>query len=137
MDTKKLLLGTVAGGVTYFILGFLIYGVMLAGMMQGPCMRAETDMVWWAMIAGNLGYAFLLSYVFLRAGIGTLGAGLQAGAVVALVVALSVDLMMYATTMVIPDMMGIAVDVGASTVLGAGAGAVIGKLVGGGSAPAA
>jgi len=137
MDTKKLLMGTVVGGITYFILGFLIYGIALAGMMQGPCMRPETDMVWWAMIAGNLGYAFLLSYVFLKAGIGSLGAGLQMGAVIALVVALSVDLMMYATTNVIPDMTGIAVDVVASAVLGSGAGAAVGKVVGSGGAPAA
>ena len=137
MDTKKLLIGTVVGGITYFVLGFLIFGVLLADMMQGPCMRAPEEMVWWAMIGGNLGYALLLSYIFLKAGIGSLGSGLQTGAIVGLLVALTVDLMTYSLTTTFPDMTGIAVDVIGSTVLGAAAGAAIGKVIGSGSAPAA
>lgn len=137
MDTKKLLMGTVVGGITYFILGFLIYGILLAGMMQGGCMRAETDMVWWAMIAGNLGFAMLLSYVFLKSGVSGFGGGAQVGATIAFLVSLSIDLMMYATTTVMADPSAIAMDVAASAVMGGLAGGVIAMVISKGGQAAA
>lgn len=138
MDTKKLLMGTVVGGITYFILGFLIYGILLASMMEGGgCMRAETDMVWWAMIVGNLGFAMLLTYVFLKSGVSGFGGGAQVGAAVAFLVSLSVDLMMYATTTVMADLSAMATDVAASTVMGALAGGVIAMVLGKGGQAAA
>lgn len=130
MDTKKLLMGTVVGGVTYFILGFIIYGILLVDMMQGGCMRADADMVWGALIAGNFGFAALLTYVFLKSGTSGFGAGAQVGAAVAFLVALSVDLMMYATTTAMTSMTMLATDVAGSTVMGGVAGGVIAMVIG-------
>lgn len=142
MDTKKLLMGTVVGGISYFILGFLIYGMALESTMasysNSACMRPMEQMVWWAMIVGNLGFASALSYVFLRAGnVNTFGSGLQTGGVIAFLMILSVDLMMYSTTSLMTDTMGIVIDVIAGTVMGAITGGIIGATLGMGNKPAA
>lgn len=135
MDTKKLLMGTIAGGIAYFFLGWIIYGMLLMDTMAAysnpAVMRAETDMVWWAMIVGNLGYACLLTYVFLKWGnIASFGSGAQAGAVLTLLMSFSIDLMMYATSTVMTDPMGIVVDVVAATVMGGIVGGIIGVVMG-------
>lgn len=142
MDTKKLLMGTVVGGIAYFILGFLIYGMALMDTMaaytNASCMRADADMVWWAMILGNFGFGALLTYIFLASGkVTSFGAGLQMGAAVSLLASISVDLMMFATTTLNNGLTGIVIDVVASTVIGALAGGAIGKVLGSGNKPAA
>lgn len=141
MDTKKLLMGTVVGGITYFILGWLIYGMALMSTMaehsNPACMRAETDMVWWALIVGNIGFGALLTFVFLKSGVNSVGVGVQTGATVALLLSVSIDLIMFATTTLMTDMTGIVIDVVASTVMGALAGGAIGMVIGSGSKPAA
>ena len=142
MDTKKFLMGTLVGGISYFFLGWLIYGMLLMGMMaeysNPACMRAETDMVWWAMIAGNLFFGALLTYIFLRAGnVNSFGSGASGGAVVALLTAFAMDFMMFATTSMMTNPMGIVMDVIASTVIGAITGGLIGIVIGRGAQPAA
>jgi hypothetical protein len=142
MDTKKLLMGTIVGGITYFFLGWIIYGMLLMGMMaeysNPACMRAEADMIWWAMILGNLGFGALLTYIFIRSGnVNSFGSGAQTGAVVALLAAISMDLMMFATSTLMTNPMGIVIDVIASTIIGAIAGGAIGAVIRRGQQPAA
>ncbi len=141
MDTKKLLMGTVAGGVTYFLLGFIVYGILLADTMAentNPCsMRAETDMVWWAMIGGNLGFGALLTFIFLKIGsVLSFGSGASAGAVITFLVSLSYDLMIFATTTMMTSPTSIAIDVVVSTAMGGVAGGAVGAVLGMGSKPA-
>lgn len=142
MDTKKFLMGTVVGGVTYFILGFLIYGIALAGTMEAysnaACMRPMEGMIWWSLILGNLGYASLMTYVFLKAGnVNSFGSGAQTGMVVALLTCVAIDFVMFATSSMMNDVTGIAIDVIAGTVMGTLAGGVIGVVLGMGNKPAA
>jgi hypothetical protein len=142
MDTKKFLMGTVVGGVAYFILGFLIYGMALADTMTAysnpACMRPMEEMVWWALIVGNLGYASVLTYVFLKAGnVNSFGSGAQTGLMVAFLISLSVDLVMYATSSVMTSTTAIVIDVIAGSVMGAVAGGIIGVVLGMGNKPAA
>ena len=60
MDAKKRILATLVGFVVFFLLGWLFYGFLLMdfyAVNSGTAtnaMRAETDMVWWALIVGNL-----------------------------------------------------------------------------------
>lgn len=142
MDTKKLLMGTVVGGIAYFILGFLIYGMALMDTMAAytnvSCMRADADMIWWAMILGNFGFGGMLTYIFLTSGnVSSFGAGMKTGAVVSLLAAISVDMMMFATTTLNNGLTGIAIDVVASTVIGMLAGGAIGAVIGTGNKAAA
>lgn len=141
MDTKKFLMGTVVGGVTYFILGFLIYGIALAGTMEAysnmACMRPMEGMIWWSLIVGNLGYAALMTYVFLKAGVNSFSSGAQTGLMVALLMCVAVDFTMYATSSIMNSTTGIVIDVIAGSVMGALAGGVIGMVLGMGNKPAA
>ncbi|WKZ59279.1 MAG: hypothetical protein QY309_15610 [Cyclobacteriaceae bacterium] len=60
MDAKKRILATLVGFVVFFLLGWLFYGFLLMGFYAENAgsatnvMRAETDMVWWALIVGNV-----------------------------------------------------------------------------------
>ena len=94
------------------------------------------EMVWWALIAGNLVAGFLLAYIFSKAGVSTLSSGLITGAVIGLLMSCAMDLIMYATTNTISKSAMLA-DVGISTVMSAIAGAAIGAAMGMGNKTAA
>ena len=86
MDSKKRIMATLAGFVVFFLLGWLLYGMLLmdffmnnAGSATGV-MRADTEMVWWALILGNVFQAYLLVYILGKwANVTSFSAGLQAG----------------------------------------------------------
>ncbi|MEQ8425889.1 MAG: hypothetical protein RIA63_14320 [Cyclobacteriaceae bacterium] len=105
MDAKKRIMATLAGFVTFFVLGWLLYGMLLmdffsanSGSATGVP-RAETEMVWWALILGNVLQAYFLVYILGKwENITTFGSGLQAGVVIGLIIGYGYSLTMYATT---------------------------------------
>ena len=128
---SKFFLGGIVGGIVYFLLGWLIYGMLLKDFMTSngaPAMKEE--LVWWALIVGNLAGGFLLAYVIGR-GAASVASGAGAGFVVGLLTALSFDLIMYATTVSSMSMKGIAVDVAVSAVMSAIVGAIVGAVMAG------
>lgn len=136
MNTTKMLISGIAGGIAAFFAGWLIYGMLLMEFMaqnSGSAtgvMRADADMVWWALIAGNLLTGILYSYIFNRwANISTLSAGLSAGAIIGLIMGAAFDLTMYGTSNILA-LNAVWVDVAASAVLGAVTGAVVGWVNG-------
>ncbi len=136
MNTNKLLIGTLIGGVAFFALGAILYGMLLkntmAEMMPGAAgvMRADADMNMVAMIVGNLAAAFLLAYIFERwAGIRSFMGGMVAGATIAGLIALSYDSMMHGTTTLM-TWGGVILDTVVSAVMGGVAGGVIGWWLG-------
>ena len=88
MDSTKLLTGTIAGTITSFITGFLIFGLALAGYMgENTAMKVEPNFVW--LVVGHIIFAFLLTYIFLQwAGIKTVNGGLKAGLTIGLLIGL-------------------------------------------------
>lgn len=139
MDTKKFLMGTIVGGLTFFLLGFLIYGMALAGMMMehttAGVQRAPEEMVWWSLIVGNFAGAALLSYIFLKwANVSSFGGGLSAGATVGFFMACAFDFVMYATSNMM-DLTAVCTDIVAYTVMMGVGGGVIGVVLGMGKKP--
>ncbi|MBK9017421.1 MAG: hypothetical protein IPM82_27120 [Saprospiraceae bacterium] len=136
MSTNKILLGALAGGIVYFLLGWLIYGMLLADFANAyPEIKPEcaTDiarpMVMWAMVVGCLAYGFLLAIIFGRwASISTFATGAKAGASSALM-ALAYDLMMYSMLKTI-TLNGAFIDPLISGVMGAITGGVVGWVLG-------
>ncbi len=67
---NKILLGGLAGGVVSFLLGWILYGMLLRDVLEPEyvtdIMRADTEMIWWALILGNLSCGMLYSYIFGR-----------------------------------------------------------------------
>lgn len=135
MNTKNFIPASIAGGLVYFFMGWLIYGMLLTDFMmnnQGSAtgvMRAEAEMVWWALILGNLMNGFLLSFIFTRVGnINTAAAGAKTGAWLGFFMASGFDLMMYATSNTL-TLNGAFADIAAFTLISAIAGVVVATVV--------
>lgn len=136
MDAKKRILATLAGFVVFFLLGWLFYGILLmdfnaanSGTASGV-MREETEMVWWALILGNLFQAYLIVYIFGKwANITTFSGGFSAGLIIGLILGFAVNLSWYGT-MNITNLTAALVDPFVSGVMMAITGGVIGWVLG-------
>lgn len=128
MNTK-ILKGTVFGGIAYFLLGWLVYGILMADFSlnnYNQCAnRPQADMIWWAMIVSNLVYALFLT-LFLKwsGGSGWLD-GLKTGALFGLLFGVAIDLSFYSMTTMFSGIGAMAVDMLVTTIMAAILGAVI------------
>ncbi len=137
MNINKFLLSGFAGGVAFFLLGWLFYGTLLSNFFMthaGPAVgvnRASDHMLYLYLILGNLLSGFLLAYVFSISGISTVSKGLVTGAVVGFLVSSSYDSISYATTWINSRTSAVA-DVATFTVISAIAGVVVAWIAGAG-----
>lgn len=133
MNFKKLLLGGIAGGIAFFLLGWLIYGLLLMDFMTGhpgtigPIQKAEPDYMY--LIIGNLAMGFLFAYIFMKGNVNSLASGFVTGGIVGLLMGVGGNCVTYATTN-ITSKMAMAADVGALTIMTAIGGAIIGMVMG-------
>ena len=99
---KKPLLATLAGAVAFLVLGFLLYGVLLAGFYeanQGSATGVVREIpVWWALAISQLGLAAMVTYVFLHAGVSSASDGLKIGAAFGLLFGLAMAFDLHAVT---------------------------------------
>jgi len=103
METKRLVTGTLAGGVVLFVLGYLIFDLMFAAFYAanaGSATGVERDQqLVWAVALGSLSYAALVTLAIgSRAGSSNMGAGLKIGAVVGFLLWFTVDFILYGIT---------------------------------------
>ncbi|HNU89301.1 MAG TPA: hypothetical protein PKJ94_13455 [Ferruginibacter sp.] len=133
MDLKKLFMGGIVGGILFFLLGWLIYGMLLMDFMNnhtgaaGNVSRSEPDFLYLAI--GNLAMGFLLAYIFVKSNVNSMAGGFITGAVLGLLMSVGYDCMIYGTTTVISKT-AMAADVAVSTVMTAIAGAVVAMVMG-------
>lgn len=133
MDIKKWVIGGITGGVLFFLLGWLIYGMLLKSFMEshagtaGNIMRAEPDFLYLAI--GNLAMGFAVAYVLLKANVSSMAGGFVTAGIFGLLIGVGFDCMMYATSTVISKT-AMAADVAASTVMTAIVGAVVAMVMG-------
>jgi hypothetical protein len=137
MNTSKFVVATLAGGAAYFILGFLVYALLLEDFYTAHAGSAtnvaKTEMQYWPLILGNLAHAALLAYVFLKwAGIRTFSAGFSAGATIGFFVSLGFNMIQYDTTNIL-DLTGNVVDVFVWAILTGIVGGVVGWVAGKGN----
>ena len=140
MNTKTLLAGLV-GGVAAFFLGWLIYGKVLMPIMAEHCnssvMRAEADMIWWAMIVSNLFWGLSMALLLSWGNVTNFMTGMTRGAIFGFVLLVGIDLSYYSMTTMYTDTTGVVIDVLAGTVMNALIGGVVGWMLGRGNATAA
>jgi len=135
MTTKNRILGTLAGTVIFFLLGWVFYGMLLMDFYAantgtaGNVMRTDEDMVWWALIVGNMFQAYLLVYVFGKTNVGTFAGGLKQGGFIGLILGLGINLTMYATTNM-SSLTSALVDPFVSAIMMGITGGVIGMIAG-------
>lgn len=134
MNTNKILSGGIAGGVAYFLLGWLVYGMALASYMashSNPCvMRPMEEMIWWSMIVSNLISGILLALIIGWSGNSSVAGGAKTGAIIGVLMGLALDLSFYSMSTMFTDLGAVFVDIIAYTVMSIGAGAVIGWVMG-------
>ena len=132
-------MATLAGAVVSFFAGWLLYGMLLAdfyaehaGSASGV-MRADEEMVMWALAGGNIFYAYFLVYIFGRwANIRSIGAGFGAGFLLGLIMGIGYSLISYGTSN-LQDLTASLVEPLVSAVMMGLTGAAIGWVLGMGS----
>src|ERR1022692_198348 len=135
MNTNKFLLSGVAGGVVFFLLGWVAYGLLLMDFFTkhaGPAIgvsRAAANLLYLYLILGNLFFGFLLAYIFSKAGIASASNGLVTGAIVGFLASASYDCVSYATTWT-SSRTSVIADIVTFTVISAIAGAVVALVAG-------
>ncbi len=99
---KKMLIGTVVGGVTFFLLGGLIYAVILADFYEANLGSATGVLrelpIMWAMVVSQLGMAAVVTYVFLLSDVASASNGLKTGAILGLLLGIAISFDLYSVT---------------------------------------
>ena len=145
MKNKNYFLAAIVGGITFFLLGWLIYGVVLMEFMNANSglsadvfekfNRTEAEFIWWALILANVASGFLIATILSWAQMTSLAAGAKAGAIIGLLIAVSFDFLFYSMTNIFTTT-SLVVDIIASTVMTTIGAAIIGWLLGRGNAKA-
>lgn len=124
---QKCILATVAGGVTLFVLGFVIYGVLLADFFANDAMSEAP--AYWAVAAGQLAGGALLALVLSWRAAGGPVEAFKAGAGVGLLFSLSMGLTMFGTTEGMYTVTTVVGDAVVSVVMYGIAGMVVAKIL--------
>ena len=87
MDTKRLIIGTIVGGIVLYILGYVIWELVFADFFAANAGSAtgvfRDNPVIWALALGTLSYAALITLAIgTRGGSATIVDGLKVGAIV-------------------------------------------------------
>lgn len=122
MNVKNFVLAGIAGGITDFLLGWLLYGMLFRDYFGG----GEPNL---GLIAGGcLFFGFLMSYIFVGlAGIASFAGGMKAGAVIGLLLAIMNNFFMRSMDNPV-NWEQFAVDVVIGIIMGAIVGGVVGAV---------
>lgn len=134
---KKIIMASLVGGAFAFLLGWLLFGMLLFDINQkwaGPGMAAASlpaeQMRYPFLILSNVAFAFIMAWMFARhAGISTAAGGWKAGTTLGIAAAVWIDTSFYSMTSLY-TLQGILLDVLSSGLMGAATGAVVGFVIG-------
>ena len=98
MGAQRFLTATVVGGVTLFVVGFLVYGLALANAYPVTVIDREAPLWLW-LVLSQFAWAALLSVIISRSpGGSTPGAGFKVAAIVGFLLSIAIGLGFYAMT---------------------------------------
>lgn len=133
---KKILISAIAGGVFNFLLGWLVYGILLASVMKelsSPdvaliSLKEEEIRLGYLFLSCTIG-ALLMAYIFVKAGnINTWQSGAKTGAVIGLLMASWINSSLYSMTKYF-TFNGMLFDVAVNTVMAAATGVVVALVI--------
>jgi hypothetical protein len=138
MTTGRFLSAAVAGGLTLFVGGFLLWGILLDPFFQAHLgsatgvLKEPMDVV--SLSLGQFFYALLLATVIGKwAGVSGFGSGFKIGLIFGLLISLAVGLTQYSMANIV-DLTATLVDPLVAAVWAGLGGGVIGLVLGGGQA---
>lgn len=127
---NRVLIGGIIGGITFFLLGYLMYGMAFRDILEANTMngvsRGEDEMQWAFLIIGNLTFGFLIAYILHKANAVGFSAGATVAGIVGLLFGIATNFSSYGTTNYYSGMTGVFVDIIIITVMCAMVGGVIG-----------
>ncbi|MDP1727836.1 MAG: hypothetical protein Q8M15_13710 [Bacteroidota bacterium] len=133
MNLNKILLGGVVGGVLYFLLGWLFYGVLAADYYAAntnQCMMKPMEqMNMLAMILSNLAGGFLVAVILDWAKAADMMAGAKIAGIAGLLMCLSFDLSFYSMSTMYSNITVLIIDVIAWSVMTAVVGGVVAMVM--------
>lgn len=129
MKIKNFLVSGLVGGIVYYLLGWLFYGILFSNFFPQP---EENMQMMILILLGCLTYGFFLAYVFLKwAQIITAAAGVKAGAIIGLWLGLFFNFFNMAMNSEFTYelfAMELVITIVSSAIVGAVIGAINGKL---------
>jgi hypothetical protein len=134
MDPKRFVIGTLIGGITMYVVGYLIFDVAFGAFYAANAGSAtgvsrDVNLVW-SVALGSLSYAALVTLAIgNRPDSSTIGAGAMIGAVVGFLLWFTVDFILYGITNT-ANLTRTVVDPMLEFVRGGIGGAVIGAALG-------
>ena len=127
MNVKNFLIGGIVGGIVDFLLGWIVYGMLLHDMMPMEPGAKENLM---HIFLGCMSFGFLVSWVFSQGeGISNVSAGIKMALGIAIFMGLCSHFFMNMTSETI-DFKYMAIDILGSLVLATGVGASIAMVNG-------
>jgi hypothetical protein len=129
MNMKNFLLAGIAGGITDFLLGWVLYGMLFRDYFGG----GEPNLG--LIFGGCLSFGLLMSYIYVRwANLRSFGGGLSAGAVIGLLMGIMHNFFQWSMETAV-DWQKFAVDVAIGLIMGAVVGGVVAAVNGALSKP--
>ena len=100
--SKRFIIATVAGSITMLLVGFLLYGIVFAGLFREgaltiPGVMKQTPEILW-ILAGQVGFGVLIALVISWRGATSFAAGAWTGATFGFLMAIGYDFAQYGTS---------------------------------------
>ena len=99
METKKLVTGIVVGGITMFVVGYLVFDMAMVGFYEANGAAAfgvaREANLWWAVALGTASLAALVTLCIGWSGAKNAAQGFKVGGMVGFLVWFGVDLILY------------------------------------------
>ena len=125
----KILRGTIFGGICYFLLGWLLYGILLMDYFSAninQCANRPMDeMVWWAMIVSSLAATLFLTLILHWRKASGIYDGLATGAIFGSLFTVIIDFSFWSMTTMYSSISTILIE----TVVSGGMYAVVGMVI--------
>lgn len=129
MNAKVLVAGSI-GGIAFFLLGWLIWGIALMDIMAGysnaSCMKPEAEMNMAYMVVANLLWGIAYAYIFSNwTGANSFSAGMVPGAIISVLIGVAMDLYSLAMTTMMTSTTPMLINLAANAVVGG----IVGGLI--------
>jgi len=133
---SKTIIAAVVGAIASFLLGWVVYGMLLVDYFKSNTvqyegmMLPEGEMKLWAIFISNLASSWLFAWLFSRMNVRTFAGGFQTGAIINFVWALAIDMMFYSMMNWFANSTIIVVDVIVNAIFGGIIGGIIAMMLG-------